>query len=198
MSRRSTAAVTRSALGERGGLTALGLLLVLAGVAALVVGAGWLGTFRARRPLLDPIAVDWLAEHADLARAIALVLGLLALVLGLRWALLALRQEPRPDLVLDHTADSELTVTAGALADALRADAEAVPDVTRARARTVGSADAPAVRLSLWLRDGADVRAVWEELDRTVLGRARSSFGTPSLPTAVRLELETAERQRVR
>ncbi|MCP2258326.1 hypothetical protein LX15_002020 [Streptoalloteichus tenebrarius] len=198
MSDRSAAAVARSARGERVTALVIGLVLVLAGVAALVVGAGWVGTFRAHRPLLDPLATEWLAARGDLARVGALVLGLLALVLGLRWAAGALRPEHRPDLVLDREPGTRLTVTGGAVADAVRADAEAVEGVTRARARLVGGEDRPALRLTLWLREGADVRAVWEELDRKVLDRARTSLGVDRLPTAVRLELEAAERRRVR
>jgi hypothetical protein len=58
------------------------------------------------------------------------------------------------------------------------------------RARLVGSDDAPALRLTLWLAADADVREVLERLDRQVLAEVRSSLGLAVLPAAVRLELD--------
>lgn len=63
--------------------------------------------------------------------------------------------------------------------------------------RLVGHPGRPGLRLTLWLREGADVREVWSELDSRVLARARESLGIDPLPTAVRIELDTAARQRV-
>lgn len=197
MSRRSHAAITRSAWLERTLLTLLGLLLLAGGVVALLVGTGVFGTGRAPRPVLDPIAVDFLHRYLLSARIAAIVLGMLLLVLGLWWALRSLRPERKPDLVLDDTAGGELTVTSSALADAIKADAMTVQGVERARARLVGNEDDPALRLTLWLQQGADLRAVWDGLDQQVLSRARHALGLSRLPTAIRLELDAAERQRV-
>ncbi len=193
MSRRSHAAVARSARLDRTLLTLLALLLLGGGVVALLVGTGVLGAARARRPVLDPIAVDFLRSY----RIAAIVLGVLLVAVGLWWALRSLRPEPKPDLVLDDSAGGELTVTSSALADAIKADAISVQGVERARARLVGNEDDPALRLTLWLQQGADLRAVWEGLDQQVLSRARQALGLSRLPTAIRLELDAAERQRV-
>ncbi|MGW5054509.1 alkaline shock response membrane anchor protein AmaP [Actinokineospora sp. NPDC004072] len=187
-------AVARSYRAERGLTGVIGLLALLAGAAALVVGAGWLGRFRAARPVLDPVAVDALGKWPVVTKAAAIVLGLLLVVLGVGLALRALRPERHPDLVL---AD-DLTVTSGAIASAIAADAERVTGVDRAKAVVVGSREAPALRLSLWLAEGADVKAVWQELDDAVLANARHCLGVAALPTAVRMELGAAERTRVR
>ncbi|WP_216205544.1 alkaline shock response membrane anchor protein AmaP [Amycolatopsis aidingensis] len=194
----STKALARSYRAERTLTFALGLLGLLAGAAALVVSFGWLGSFRAQRPILDPIAVDWLGGRPVLAKTVAIVAGVLLLAFGLWWFFRSLRPEGRPDLELDRAVGRELTVTAGAIASAVQADAESVQGVHRARVRAVGDPDNPALRISLWLREGTDIRAVWEELDATVLTRARESLGIEALPTAVRIELNAAERQRVR
>ncbi|WP_106177023.1 alkaline shock response membrane anchor protein AmaP [Prauserella shujinwangii] len=175
-----------------------GALVLGASCVALAVGFGWLGTVRARRPVLDPIAVDWLAAHAVPARVAAIVAGLLLCAGGLGWLARSLRPEGRPDLRLDRAVGHELTVAAGALADAVRADAEAVDGVARARARAVGSAERPALRLDVTLRDGADLRRVWPDLDERVLARARESLGLEVLPAAVRLDTGTANRRRGR
>lgn len=197
MSRRSKAAVARSVRGDRFLVSLLGLLLLGGGVLTLLVGTGLLGAGRATRPVLDPIALDFLTGYLLAARIVAIVLGVLLVVFGLSWALRALRPERKPDVVLDDSPDTGLTVTSGALADAVRADAETVSGVDRARARLVGGRNDPALRLTLWLRQGADLRAVWDDLDRDVLSRARAALGISSLPTAVRVELDAAERPRV-
>ena len=200
MSRKSVAtkALSRSYAAERALTFTTGLLAVLAGAAALVVGFGVFGEFRGRRPLLDPIAVDWLGGHALPARIGAVVLGVVLLVFGLWWSRRSLRPEPRPDLALDRTEGEELVVTAAAISGAVRADAETLDGVSRARVRAVGTPDSPALRVTLWLSEGTDLKRVWEELDLRVLTRARESLGVDVLPTAVLLELDTAPSKRVR
>jgi hypothetical protein len=194
----ATKALSRSYAGERTLTFLVGLLAFLGGALALVVGFGGLGEFRGRRPLLDPLAVDWLGGHATPARIAAIVLGVLLFVLGLRWALRSLRPEPRPDLELDRTEGAELVVTAAAIAGAVQADAEQLDGVSRARVRAVGSRTSPALRITLWLHEGTDLKGVWAELDGRVLTRARTCLGVASLPAAVRVELDTSPAKRVR
>jgi hypothetical protein len=198
MNQRSTSAraLARSYRTERTLTFVVGLVAVLGAAAVLVVSFGVFGEFRARRALLDPLAVDWLGGHTTPARIVAIVLGLVLFVLGLRWFLRSLRPEGRPDLELDRS-DNPVTVTSSAIANAVQADAETVGGVSRAKARAVGDSEHPALRLTLWLREGTDVRQVWAELDTRVLRRARESLGIETLPTAVRIELESGNKQRV-
>lgn len=194
-----TRSVSAKALGRSTGteriLTVLiGLLALLGGAAVVAVGAGWLGTYRANRSLVDPIALDWLSRNALASRLGAIVLGVLLLWLGLWWFFRSLRPEGRPDLELDD----DLVVTSSAISEAVRADAETIDGVGRARVRAVGDSDNPALRITLWLSEGTDLKRVWEQLDLTVLARARESLGVDVLPTAVRLELDTGAPQRVR
>ncbi|MCG8918172.1 alkaline shock response membrane anchor protein AmaP [Actinokineospora sp. PR83] len=194
----SVAALARSYRAERVVTALIGLLALLAGATALVVGQGWLGSFRAVRPVLDPIALDTLGNWQTHARVGAVVAGVLLLVLGLLLAARTLRPERHPDLALDRSVGSGLVVTASAIAEAIAVDAEQVDGVSRARATVVGDPEEPALRLSVWLHEGTRLKDVWRELDGSVLTRARDSLGVDSLPTAVRVELGTAERQRVR
>ncbi|GAB3142243.1 hypothetical protein GCM10027258_26730 [Amycolatopsis stemonae] len=191
-------ALSRSYAGERTLTFLVGLLALLGGAMALVVGFGVLGEFRGRRPLLDPLAVEWLGAHATPARIAAIVLGVLLLVLGLRGTVRALRPEPRPDLDLDREEGAELVVTAAAISGAVQADAEQLAGVSRARVRAVGSRTSPALRITLWLHEGTDLKSVWADLDGRVLTRAREALGLDVLPTAVRLELDTTRPKRVR
>jgi hypothetical protein len=188
--RRSRRAVARSSGGDRSALVLVGLVLLAGGALAALVGYGVLGAGRARRPLLDPVAVDAVAAQPLLARGLAIGAGLLLLVLGLVWTARSLRPERRPDLVLDRTPGTAITVSSAAAAEAVAGQAEGLPGVGRARVRLVGSEAAPALRLSLWLTEDADVRDVLDRLDRDVLAQARTALDLAALPAAVRLELD--------
>jgi hypothetical protein len=203
MSRRSAAAVATAALSrshraERWLVSLTGLVALVAGSLAVVVGQGWLGEFRAGRPVVDPVAVDFLGREPVLYRSAAIAIGVLLLVAGLLFLRRALRPERHPDLVLDDSSAQRLTVLSNALTEAVNSDCAQIDGVSRARARLVGDSGNPALRLNLWLREGSDLRAVWNEIESTVLSRARECLGVESLPTAVRVELDAAERQRVR
>ena len=197
MSSRSSSAVARSAGTDRTLTTLLALVALAGGVVVLLVGTGVFGSARADRSLVDPIAIDLLRANRSLALVLAIVAGLLLVLLGLLWALRSLRPESKPDLVLDHSRGTGLTVSSGAIAEAVRADAEIVPGVERARVRLVGDTDNPALRITLWLQQGSDVRDIWNDLDTRVLSRARGALGVQRLPAAVRIELDAAEGSRV-
>ncbi|WP_028932889.1 hypothetical protein [Pseudonocardia spinosispora] len=198
MSRRSRRALARSARAERSLLALLGIVLLALGVFGALVGFGVFGDGRSSRPVVDPLAVGFLHDNALVASVAAIVLGVVLVVLGLTWVARTLRPERRPDLVLSSGEASSLRVTAGAAASAVKDDAERLDGVTRASARLVGRPSAPALRMTLWLTDGADVRTVWRDLEESVLSRVRSSLGISSLPTAIRLELDrVASRSRV-
>ncbi|ROP37406.1 alkaline shock response membrane anchor protein AmaP [Saccharothrix texasensis] len=176
--------MNRSNRTERVMAAVLGVLALLVGGAAVV-----LHRLAVDRPVLDPVVLDWARRHLLPVRLGLIALGLLAVVLGLRWAWRAVRPERHPDLLLD-----DVVVTAKALAAAVRADAEQVHGVAGAKVSVVGR---PALRLRLTLRHGADVHRVWRELDGRVVSRARAALGVEVLPTAVRLDLAKRERHRV-
>jgi hypothetical protein len=188
--RRARAAVARSLAGDRSLAVLLGLLLLVAGVLVTLLCFRVFGVARAGRPLLDPMIVDLLRGQQLLARWVAIGGGLLLVLLGLTWAARSLRPERRPDLVLDGgRPETRIVINATAAADAVAAQAGALPGVRRARARLVGSERAPALRVTLWLTEDAEVRSLLGRLDDTVLASARQSLDLAALPVAVRLEL---------
>jgi hypothetical protein len=191
--RRSRSAVARSASGDRWTTVVLGVLLLAAGVLVALLSYGVFGAARAGRPLLDPMIVDALRAQPLLSRVIAIAAGVVLVLLGLTWAARSVRPEPRPDIALDGGPDTVITVSSAAIADAVAGQAGELPGVGRARARLVGPDAAPALRLTLWLADDADVREVLRRLDEQVLATARSSLGLAALPVAVRLELERTQ-----
>jgi hypothetical protein len=99
--------------------------------------------------------------------------------------------------VLADSGRTRLTVSSGAIAEAIRADAETIRGVERARVRLVGDTDHPALRITLWLQQGSDVRDIWNDLDTQVLSRARAALSVERLPAAVRIELDAAKGSRV-
>ena len=120
--RPSSTAVGRS-LGFERGLTVLaGLLALLAGGLALVVGTGLLGTFRARRSVLDPMVLDLVRTFPGISTLVGVLAGVLLVVLGLWWLGRALRPESRPDVRLEAGSLSTggLTVSGSALTEVAR------------------------------------------------------------------------------
>lgn len=188
--RRARSAVARSAAGDRSIVALIGLVLLAAGVGVALLSYGVFGVARSGRPLLDPIAVAAVAADPLLWRGVAIVGGLLLAVFGLAWVARSVRPEPRPDMRLADGPDTTILVSSAALGEAVAGQAGALPGVARARARLVGSAAAPALRVTLWLADDADVRAVLRGLHDEVVATARAAFELPVLPVAVRLELE--------
>jgi hypothetical protein len=188
--RRSRSAVARSAGGDRWLAVLIGLVVLLVGVGVALLSYGVFGIARAGRPLLDPIIVGTVAADPLLWRVVTIVGGVVLAVLGLTWVARSVRPEPRPDIELPGGQDTTILVSSAAVGEAVAGQAGALPGVARARARLVGSAAAPALRVTLWLRDDADVRAVLRRLHEEVLATALSAFGHAALPVAVRLELE--------
>jgi hypothetical protein len=189
--RRSRKAVARSAGGDRTALALLGAVLLLAGLGAALLGYGVFGRGRASRPLLDPLIVEGLRAQPLLWRSVAIAVGVVLVVLGLVWAARSLRPERRPDLLLESSPDTTLLVTASAAADAVADHAAGLPGVTRARGRMVGKPGSPALRLTLWLADDADVAEVCRRVDAEIVTEAREALGIGQLPVAVRLELDS-------
>lgn len=187
----------RSAGGARTGLVLLGGLLLAVGVLTVLLVTGVFGRGRPQRPLLDPVVEQFLLDHGTAARLVAVLAGLVLVLLGLWWTARSLRPEPRPELVLDGGPDTEIRIGASAAADAVADGAATLPGVTRARARMVGSASAPAVRATVWVdEDVADgeVAEICRRLDAEILPAIRDALGMADLPVAVRLELDAARR----
>jgi hypothetical protein len=189
--KRARAAVARSLAGDRWRAVLLGLLLLAGGVLVALLSYHVFGAARAGRPLLDPMIVDLLRAEPVAFRLAAIGGGLLLVLIGLTWAARSVRPERRPDVVVDGgRPETRIVVNAVAVAEAVAAQAGGLPGVHRDRARLVGSESAPALRLTLWLTEDADVRALLDRIDDTLLASARESLDLAVLPVAVRLELD--------
>ncbi|HEY0814367.1 MAG TPA: alkaline shock response membrane anchor protein AmaP [Pseudonocardia sp.] len=168
----------------------IGLVLLAVGVGVTLLSYGVFDTSRAARPLLDPIIVVAVASNLMLWRAIAIVGGIVLAVLGLVWVARSMRPEPRPDVVLDGGPNTTILVSSGAAAEAVATQVGTLAGVARAKARLVGSTAAPALRVTLWLTDDAEVRGVLRRLDEEVLATVCSALDLSALPAGVRLAVE--------
>lgn len=194
----SATPIGRRLTTERTVVFVVGLIALLAGIAGLLASLGVFGPRRSSSPVLDPVVRQWWLGGSAIANTALIVAGLVLLCLGLWWLARALRPEPHPDLRLESVGPGSLTVASRALTSAVRTDAETVTGVERARVRMGGDEQQPALRMTLSLREGTDVRQVWEEVDQRVLSRVRQALGRETVPTAIHLRLNRAPRQRVR
>jgi hypothetical protein len=174
----------------------VGTILLAGALLALVVGQGGLGATDARQTVVDPAAAHAISGHPLRVLIASILVGLLLLILGLTWFARSVRPQRRPDLLLDADPDSRLVLTSGGISEAVRADCVGVGGVTRARVRTVGSTERPAMRVNLWLEEGTDLREVWSELESGVLARLRQSLGDKRLPVGIRVEMDAEPRLR--
>jgi hypothetical protein len=195
--RRSRRAVARSAGRERRIVGLIGLLALLVGAGTALLAFGVFGSGRAHRPLLDPILVDALRAQPLIWRIVALLVCAVLVVAGLVWAVRALAPERRPDLTVDAGPDTSVVVTSSAVAEAVAGQARTLPGISRARARMVGDEREPALRLTVWLAEDADVAEVCRRIPGEVLASATDAFGGRVLPVAVRIEADSAEGPRV-
>jgi hypothetical protein len=174
--------VARSAAADRSLAVLLGEVLPVGGSLVALLAYGAFGSGRATHPLLDPVIVDALRAQPVLARLVAILAGVALVVLGLTWA----------NLVLAADADTAIVVDGDAAARAVAGQAAALAGVAPVRARMVGSREAPALQITVWLTDEADVVEILRRLDQDVVGGARAALDPQPLPVAVRLELAGA------
>lgn len=169
----------------------IGLLLAAAATLGLVAGSGRLAGVRPDGPV---VAAGWAAytrEHAWVWWAVAAIALLLAWI-GLRWLLAQLQTDrvSRMDLTGD-TSDGLTVVHAGAIADAVQAQAARVPGVARASASLHGPAPHQ-LHLLVDLTDRADLAAVRDAVATGVANDARTALGQPQLPIDLQLRLGRA------
>lgn len=178
-------------------LVLLGLVFLLAGAGAILLGRGVFGSSNAHRGIIDDAVGKPFIDNASwlwwAIGAVTLVLALLALY----WLIVQLRIERIGGVTLQARPTGESTISARALTGAIRADAESVDGVNRAHARLMRDDRDPELVLSVWLREGADLGRVRHELEATTITHARDALGGGRIKTWLRVEIDTAERVRV-
>ncbi|MCY9782375.1 alkaline shock response membrane anchor protein AmaP [Nocardiopsis sp. EMB25] len=182
----------RSARGNRVGLLAVGLLLMIVGLAALAAGRGVLGPDLAGeaiagtrvRELLDQRWVPYAAV------AVAFLSGFLAL----RWLLVQGMNDTVGRVVLDHGPGGRVEMSESVARGALEQEVAEYPGVRRARARLTESSEAPHLRLALLLEEDADVTRVWERVRSEALANLGEALDLERIPTVIRMSVAAPAR----
>jgi hypothetical protein len=166
-------------------LALLGLLLLGAGGLGIAAGAG---AFPGHRdPEIFPRSVRDYARTTNWFWWAVAGACLVIAVLALRWLLDQLRTERASRLDLTTQSREGVTmVHAGAITDAVAQEAEGLRGVTRASA---GLRDRLGKKLTLAvdLADFADIAAVRDGLEGTVVVHARQVVDDPTLPVDIEL-----------
>lgn len=169
-------------------LLVIGVILLVGGLAALLVGLGVFGSDRAEQPVLTGEASQFADDNAfwfwPLVALVAIIVGLLALW----WLLIQARSNrvPTVDLEQDRTR-GRTRVHADAVTDAVADEIESYRGVTSASARLVESSLGPRLSLRVNLDGRTDIGEVRRRVESQALAHTRTALSTDELPT--RLEL---------
>lgn len=181
--------------GSRLTLMLLGLLLTLAGGAALsrslriwddTAGAG--SSDRSGLPVLTPDVSDWVNRNGAVIWPVAALVGLLLALLGYRLLRAQLRTRPAKARQVDLTDDPASGITrvpASVVTAAFVDDLASVPGVEDASAAMRGDPSKPLVDVTLDVADDVDVEHVLSEVERGPLAALRSAFDLQPEHTAV-------------
>lgn len=180
------------------GIGLVGLVLVAAGVLALLASLGALGVAE-DRPVLTADALRFFREEAVWLQIGSIVVGVLLLLAGLRWLLVQLRVERLGDVLLEvDDARGQTSMPTKALTDALETEAQSVHGVRDASARLENDPVEPDLRLVVDLTTRADLREVRHAIETVVVAHAREALSRDDLPTLVEYRLARSTGPRVR
>ncbi|RBY79020.1 alkaline shock response membrane anchor protein AmaP [Blastococcus sp. TF02A-26] len=162
----------------------LGLLLLAAGGLGLAMS---FGAFDGDDEVVLPDPVRRFPDDQPWFWWAVAAACLLLAVLGLWWLLGQLRTDRvgRLDLTTDDR-DGTTTVHAGALADAVEAEAESLRGVAGASAHLLDRRGRR-LALSVDLTDYADIAEIRQTLEDRVVGHARQALDDPHLPAEIEL-----------
>lgn len=178
-------------------LVAAGLLLLLTGAGALLLGVGAFGEFRADLPVVDDQTTEvWRSGQPwvwpVIGAACAFTSGLL-----IWWLTAQLRTRRLPRLELDRSNAGATRLVTAALAHAARAEAEELDTVNRARARMLTLRRGHELEITVWLAPPYDVPEALRELESTVVAHARDAVGDQTLKVRVHVEADLGTPSRV-
>ena len=172
-------------------LALFGLLVLLAGAAALTASVGGFGAAFAQRTLFANQVSRYIGQHGTWVWAAAAFICVLIALAALRWIVALLISTDRAgDITVpgskDHGATTLLPV---ALTDALTREISTYHGVDSANGRIIGSASNPQVVLEVTTRQTADLPGLRRRLETEALSHARQALDQPGLPIKVDLDV---------
>jgi hypothetical protein len=189
---------------NRSALALLGLIVGAAGACGLLLGHGDLHWSRTPASLYREGASDAIGS-VDLAAAVAMGVCLVALILGLRWALVQLRpvtDGPRMGSIrLGNGARGRTSVPSAGVARAAAADLASRPGIVSARVRLLAVLPAPRAIVIVELAVDADPEITMSEIS-AALGRLARVLEAETVDADLRIrfgkDLRSAKTSRVR
>lgn len=186
--------MTRIERRNRAVFTAVCLLMLVGGAAALARSYGAFGDKHAAMPLYDETLDTFVSKHQSWFWPSVAAAGLVLAYLGWRW----FRSQFRSWNTLESTdfvaCDSlgSTRIATDALCAAVERDLEKYPGISEAVAE-IRSAVPPRVDLFLTMHDDADVVAVRERIDGQALPRLCTTLSVQSVLPVVRMRLVQPE-----
>ncbi|CAN5232492.1 hypothetical protein BH24ACT1_BH24ACT1_07220 [soil metagenome] len=183
--------MTRPGDGDRMLLALIGLVTLAAGSYGLARHLGAFGTAQSDMALLTDEFRRTLATHAGWVGGGATFVALVLAWWGWRWLRRQLvgASSPLRQVRMAGGGAGHTSVDAGAVAEAVVRDMEALPHVTAGRVRLVGHERVPTLELVVDLAARADLEAVRRHVEDHVLPRARTALEREELEARVRLRL---------
>ncbi len=177
-------------------LALIGLLLLLAGVAALALGFDWFGR-TARTPVIPAAFSTFIDNNPWYWWAVA-VLCILVALLMLRWIIAQLHTSRLTQLHVEpDRRDGETVLQAGAIADAVEHEVEGFLGVSGASMRLLGTPSNHRHELTVVLDERADIDAVRSRLSRQTVPNFRQALGFDNPRLDICLVLASRKRRRI-
>ena len=173
-------------------LTLLGIVVLGAGVAGLLVGAGVFGSSAAHTALVTDATRSYAHRNAGWYWGAFAGSAVLVAVLALWWLIAQSGSSRVASLQLEIDRSRGTTRLLGtALTAAVEDDVAAYHDVENATARLLGSSREPILRLDVAIAESADIPALRLRLETEAIPRARQAASVHDLPVWLRLDIAT-------
>jgi hypothetical protein len=178
-------------------LIVLGVLLLGAGVAGVLVGSGVFGRNASTTPLITDSMRAYAHHHAGWYWGGIAGGSVLVTALALWWLIAQSGSSRVSSLQLEVDRSHGITrLMSSAVTTALADEVAAYHGVDDASARILGSPRQPLLRLDVALDDSADIGAVRERVETQAVPRVRQAVSVSDLPIWLRLEIAVSRRGR--
>ncbi|WP_131784742.1 alkaline shock response membrane anchor protein AmaP [Protofrankia symbiont of Coriaria ruscifolia] len=166
--------------------TLLGLILLGAGVVALLAGNGVFGTDSANRPTLTPGNRAFAASHAWFWPVVGVATAAIVL-LALIWLSAQFSSGRLSALHVMDDRFGRVRVDGRAFTAAVRNELAGTDGVRQVHARLLGSEEHPLLQVVVTVQPDADIHRIRSEIEQIALPHARETAARPNL--TVELEL---------